>query len=83
MSTSTPPSTARLFLELCASLPRLMQGMDIRSTTTARNPSMDPVIIRARVVWMYAAETHMMLQSQHRPPEDVSESRKKKKNNAK
>lgn len=52
MSTSTPPSITRLFLELWASLPRLMQGMDNRSITTARKPSIDPVIIKARVVWM-------------------------------
>lgn len=47
---------ARLFLELWGSFPRLMQGMDMRSITTAGKPRIEPVIIRARVVWMYAIE---------------------------
>lgn len=52
MSMRTPPRMVRLFLELWGSLPRLMQGMDMRSIPTAGRPSIEPVIIRARVVWM-------------------------------
>lgn len=50
MRTSTPPMTVRLFLLLWGSLPRLMQGMDIRIIPMAGRPRIDPVIIRARVV---------------------------------
>lgn len=52
MSISTPPRMVRLFLELWGSLPRLMQGMDMRSIPTAGRPRIEPVIMRARVVWM-------------------------------
>ena len=57
-SRRTPPRTERLFLALSGSPPRLMQGMDMRTSPTAGRPRMEPVIIRALDVWMYAEHTH-------------------------
>ncbi|CAL8234220.1 unnamed protein product [Arctogadus glacialis] len=47
----SPPRTARQLLALGGS-PRLMQGSDISSSTTASSARVEAVIIRARVVWM-------------------------------